>query len=161
MKAPSVFKSRLRPLSILQLERMSPAQLAAAGGRRSAGAQGMGRRATASDAGNNKEQPTMIAEERTAWRSSSSPGPDAASRDEESHRTIIIRCRCNADPAERWKSPPAMIFCDPYREDGSVRRDADDQVVFVHACRDHLSPKREEEIQRRELDRGWKKGELR
>ena len=48
-----------------------------------------------------------------------------------------------------------MIFRDPYREDGSVRDDP------VPACRDHLSPKREEEIQRPELDRGWKKGELR
>ena len=27
MKSPPVFKSRLRPLSILELERMSPAQL--------------------------------------------------------------------------------------------------------------------------------------
>jgi hypothetical protein len=65
---------------------------------------------------------------------------------------MIIRCRCNADPVARWKSPPAIIFCDPYREDGSKRKDP---------VRDHLSPKREEEIQRRELDRGWKKGELR
>lgn len=48
-----------------------------------------------------------------------------------------------------------MIFCDPYWEDGSKRDD------FVHACRDHLSLKREEEIQRREKDLGWKKGELR
>jgi hypothetical protein len=67
---------------------------------------------------------------------------------------MIIRCHvCNADPAGRWKSPPAMIFCDPYRDDGSVRRDAN-QIVFVHACRDHLSPKREEEIRGREKDRG-------
>jgi hypothetical protein len=70
---------------------------------------------------------------------------------------MIIRCRCNADPAGRWKSPPAMIFCDPYWEDGSTRKDPD----FVPACRDHLSPKREDEIQRREKDLGWKKGELR
>jgi hypothetical protein len=27
---------------------------------------------------------------------------------------MIIRCHiCNADPCGRWKSPPAMIFCDP------------------------------------------------
>jgi hypothetical protein len=33
---------------------------------------------------------------------------------------MIIRCHvCNADPAARWKSPPAMIFRDPYREDDS------------------------------------------
>jgi hypothetical protein len=69
---------------------------------------------------------------------------------------MIIRCHvCNADPDGRWKSPPAMIFCDPYREDGSKRDDP------VRACRDHLSPKRAEEIQERERDRGWKKGELR
>ena len=69
----------------------------------------------------------------------------------------IIRCQvCNADPDGRWK-PAAMIFCDPYRDDGSKRKDPN----FVHACRDHLSPKREEEIQRREKDLGWKKGELR
>jgi hypothetical protein len=48
-----------------------------------------------------------------------------------------------------------MIFCDPYREDGSARDDR------VYVCRDHLSPKREEEIQEREKERGWKKGELR
>jgi hypothetical protein len=47
-----------------------------------------------------------------------------------------------------------MIFCDPYREDGSKRDD------FVHACRDHLSEKREKEIQEREKDH-WNKGELR
>ena len=70
---------------------------------------------------------------------------------------MIIRCLCNADPDGRWKSPPAMIFSDPYREDGSERKDPD----FVYACRDHVSPKREEEIQRREKNRGWKKGELR
>jgi hypothetical protein len=71
---------------------------------------------------------------------------------------MIIRCHvCNADAGGRWKSPPTMIFCDPYREDDSKRKDPD----FVHACRDHLSPKREEEIQRREKDLGWKSGELR
>jgi hypothetical protein len=51
---------------------------------------------------------------------------------------------CNADPDGRWKSPPAMIFHDRYWEDGSKRTDTD----FVHACRDHLSRKREEEIQK-------------
>jgi hypothetical protein len=63
----------------------------------------------------------------------------------------IIRCHvCNADPVGRWKQPPAMIFCDPYREDGSKR----DDDHYVHACRDHLSAKREEEIQEREKDLG-------
>jgi hypothetical protein len=76
-------------------------------------------------------------------------------RRKESHR-MIIRCRvCGADPCGRWKSPPAMIFCDPYQEDGSARDDR------VYACRDHLSAKREKEIQEWEKDRGWKKGELR
>ena len=74
---------------------------------------------------------------------------------------MIIRCHCNADPAGRWKSPAAMIFRDRYREDGSVRKDENGQDVFVYACRDHLSPKREEEIQSLEKDHGWKKGELR
>jgi GcrA cell cycle regulator len=37
-----------------------------------------------------------------------------------------------------------MIFHDRYWEDGSKRTDTD----FVHACRDHLSRKREEEIQK-------------
>jgi hypothetical protein len=71
---------------------------------------------------------------------------------------MIIRCHvCSADPDGRWTSPPALIFHDTYREDGSKRKDPD----FVCACRDHLSAKREEEIQRREKDRCWKKGELR
>ena len=69
---------------------------------------------------------------------------------------MIIRCDvCNADPCGRWKSPPTMIFRDAYWQDGSKRDDP------VPACRDHLSPKREEEILRWEKDRGWKKGELR
>ena len=71
---------------------------------------------------------------------------------------MIIRCQsAGADPSGRWKSPPAMIFRDTYREDDGKREDDD----FVHACRGHLSSKRDEEIQRREKDRGWKKGELR
>jgi hypothetical protein len=74
---------------------------------------------------------------------------------------MIIRCHCGADPAGRWKSPPAMNFCDRYREEGSIRKDGNDRDVFVYACRDHLSAKREKEIQEREKDRGRKKGELR
>jgi len=54
-----------------------------------------------------------------------------------------------------------MIFCDRYREDGSIRKDDSGQDVFVYACRDHLSEKREKEIQEREKDHGWKTGELR
>ena len=64
---------------------------------------------------------------------------------------LIIRCDiCDADPAGRWKQPPAMIFSDPYRGDGPA-----------YACRDHLSARRAEEVQRREKDRGLNKGELR
>jgi len=75
---------------------------------------------------------------------------------------MTIRCHvCGADPCGRWKSPPAMIFCDRYREDGSIRKDDSGQDVFVYACRDHLSEKREKEIQEREKDHGWKTGELR
>ena len=64
---------------------------------------------------------------------------------------MIICCHvCNASPVGRWKTPPAMIFCDPYREYRSARDEP------VRACRDHLSAKREQEIQEREKDRGWK-----
>jgi hypothetical protein len=68
-----------------------------------------------------------------------------------------IRCHtCDADPAGRWKQPPAMIFRDRYLKDGNIRKDENDQDVFVHACRNHLSARREEEIREREKDRGWK-----
>jgi hypothetical protein len=61
-----------------------------------------------------------------------------------------IRCHvCNADPAGRWRQPPAIIFIDPYQEDGGARDDP------VYACRSHVSPKKEEAIQARELGRGW------
>jgi hypothetical protein len=74
---------------------------------------------------------------------------------------MIIRCPvCGADPDGRWMSPPAMIFCDPCWEDGSKRKDDHGRDVFVYACRDHLSAKREKEIQEREKDH-WKKGGLR
>jgi hypothetical protein len=70
-------------------------------------------------------------------------------------RDMILRCHaCNADPDGRWKSSAATTFYDPCRKDGN------DRDVFVYACRDHLSAKREEEIQRQEKDH-WKKGELR
>jgi hypothetical protein len=76
-------------------------------------------------------------------------------------RVLIIRCHvCNADPHGRWKQPPAMIFCDRYLKDGSVRKDEYDRPTFVHACRNHLSAKREEEIQAREKTLGWGQGQL-
>jgi hypothetical protein len=62
----------------------------------------------------------------------------------------VIRCAtCLADPCGRWKEPPAIIFVD--HDDGRRR----------YACRDHLTPKREEEIKAREKALGWKAGELR
>ena len=68
-----------------------------------------------------------------------------------------IRCHIGAaDPAGCFQQPPAMIFRDRYREDGSIRKDDRGQDAFVHACRDHLSARREEETQEREKDRGWK-----
>jgi hypothetical protein len=60
----------------------------------------------------------------------------------------IIRCQtCNADPAGRWKQPPAMIFID--------------SNSGAYGCRDHLSPAKENEIQAREAKLGLRKGELR
>jgi hypothetical protein len=38
---------------------------------------------------------------------------------QENDRMITRYHVCNAGPAARWKSPPAIIFLDPYREDGS------------------------------------------
>jgi hypothetical protein len=55
----------------------------------------------------------------------------------------IIRCHvCRADPAGRWRQPPAMIFID--HVNGEKR----------YACRDHLSPEKEVEIKAREKERG-------
>ena len=72
---------------------------------------------------------------------------------------MIIRCDvCGADPDGRWTSPPAMIFRDRYREDGSIRKDDSGQDVFVYACRDHLS---ESEKKRFRNGRGTGGGELR
>jgi hypothetical protein len=60
---------------------------------------------------------------------------------------MIIRCHaCHADPCGRWKQPPATIFVDRYRADGGLR----DHPVY--ACPEHVSPRREKEIQRREAD---------
>jgi hypothetical protein len=77
--------------------------------------------------------------------------PEETPSDEGGKSQMLIRCHvCHADPAGRWKQPPAMIFIDPYREDGKK-----------YACRDHLSPEREDEIKARERERGLKEGALR
>jgi hypothetical protein len=66
-------------------------------------------------------------------------------------KKMLVRCAvCQSDPCARWIQPPAMVFTDPYR-------DGDDK----HACRDHLTSKREEEIKVREKALGLKAGELR
>jgi DNA (cytosine-5)-methyltransferase 1 len=67
----------------------------------------------------------------------------------ESRDDLVANCLRTASGG-RWKSPAATIFYDPYREDGSARDEP------VRARRDHLSAKREKEIQEREEDRGWK-----
>jgi hypothetical protein len=68
---------------------------------------------------------------------------------------MIIRCHiCHADPAGRWKQPPAIIFID--EPPGCIARDPSH-----YRCRDHLSPRREEEIRVREQARGFEKGALR
>lgn len=51
---------------------------------------------------------------------------------------------CGADPAGRWKQPPALIFIDPYR-----------QAKPVYSCRADLTPQREAEIQAREKALGY------
>jgi hypothetical protein len=64
---------------------------------------------------------------------------------------MIIRCHvCRADPAGRWREPPAMMFVDP-SPDG-------DRHYF---CRDHLPAKKEEQIKARERDLGLPVGGLR
>jgi hypothetical protein len=69
---------------------------------------------------------------------------------------MIMRCHSGADPAGRWKKPPAMIFCDPYAK-GAAASDRG----YVHACRDHLSGKYATELAEREATRGWAKNTLR
>jgi hypothetical protein len=64
--------------------------------------------------------------------------------------TVICCHICRADPIGRWKQPPAMILIDPCPDDD--RR---------HACRDHLSPKREEQIRTREKSLDLPPGGLR
>jgi hypothetical protein len=53
---------------------------------------------------------------------------------------MIIRCHvCQSDPAGRWHKPPAMVFTDPSPDDD-----------HRHACRDHLSAKKKEQVEARE-----------
>ena len=60
---------------------------------------------------------------------------------------MIVRCQvCGADPDGGWRSPPAMIFHDRYLEDGSIRR-RERPKRFRVRLPDHLSEKREKEIQ--------------
>jgi hypothetical protein len=64
---------------------------------------------------------------------------------------MIIRCHvCHADPIGRWKQPPTMVFTDPSPDDD-----------HRHACRDHLSLKREEQIKTREKSLDLPPGGLR
>jgi hypothetical protein len=70
---------------------------------------------------------------------------------------MIIKCAvCDSDPLGRWRQPPAIIFPDPYAKGAATS-----ERGFVYACRDCLSPQREQEIARRERERGWPKGGLR
>jgi hypothetical protein len=69
---------------------------------------------------------------------------------------MIIRCSLRRRPCGAQEiAVTGDDLLRPQCEDGSARDEP------VRACRDHLSAKREEEIQRREKDRGWEKGELR
>jgi hypothetical protein len=65
--------------------------------------------------------------------------------------TVICCHICRADPFGRWKHPPAMVFID-----GRQSTDASQ-----YRCRDHLSPKREEQIKMREKALGLPPGGLR
>jgi hypothetical protein len=62
---------------------------------------------------------------------------------------IAIRCHvCNADPGGRWVQPPALVFIDePPR--------AKAREPEHYHCREHLSAKREAEIQTRERELGF------
>jgi hypothetical protein len=63
---------------------------------------------------------------------------------------MIIQCHvCQRDPAGR-QGQPVMLFTDPTPDDD-----------HRHACRDHLSEKREAEIRTREKELGWPPGGLR
>jgi hypothetical protein len=58
----------------------------------------------------------------------------------------LIRCHvCHADPIGRWVQLPACVFVDPHRTDGGSR----------YRCREHVSPQREGELQRRERELGF------
>ena len=59
---------------------------------------------------------------------------------------MIVRCHaCQKDPAGHFKQPPALIFVDPYAEGGAR-----------YACREHVPPRKEEELQQHEQARGYK-----
>jgi hypothetical protein len=62
---------------------------------------------------------------------------------------MIIKCDvCGADPAGRWVRPAALIFIDEPPK-ATVRKPEH------YRCREHLSAKREGEIQAREAALGF------
>jgi hypothetical protein len=62
---------------------------------------------------------------------------------------MLIRCHvCPADPAGRWKNPAALIFIEDPGAAGPRR----------YACREHISERKEAELQKREKERGFPLG---
>jgi hypothetical protein len=57
---------------------------------------------------------------------------------------------CGADPAGfNPEQPPKNIFREDRHDDGSPRIDP------IYACREHVSKRREQELQRREREHGF------
>jgi hypothetical protein len=70
---------------------------------------------------------------------------------------MIVICHvCGARPYAQDETPPAMIFRDPYSEGADAEKRG-----FVYACREHLTPKREEEIAKRERELSWPSATMR
>ena len=68
---------------------------------------------------------------------------------------IIIRCfDCHADPGGRWVQPPVLVFIDEPPPDPKTRRRVAREPSH-YRCRQHLSAKREAEIQTRERELGF------
>jgi hypothetical protein len=72
---------------------------------------------------------------------------------------MIIRCAvCRADPAGRWKQPPALLYRDPRQDTPpppGVRDEYRARWRPKFFCREHVSSKRKGEIERMEEARGW------